>query len=630
MNGERSSPFDAQAPPGAQAPLGRPRVLVVDDDPTIRLLVRRTLEPSLEVVEAADASVALRSASRELPDLVILDLVLPGRSGFEVLRELRGLSGAESLPVMVLTSLNDLESISKAYDLGATDFLTKPIHWALLPHRTHYLLRSSRAFRELKAWEDHLVHRAEHDPVTGLPNRWLAIDRLKQEVARARRAEEEVVVLFIDLDGFKDVNDRLGHDAGDQLLRSIGRRLRSCLRSSETLARYGGDEFLAILTGPTGQTLAEATTRRLQEAVEEPFVLDGHELRMGFSVGLAVAPTDGLEAEELVRRADRAMYRAKAAGGATSRYFTTVMNQQATERSLMESALSRALEEGELAVLFQPIVELQEGGTLAVEALLRWQTREAGWILPGEFLSTAEESGLMVPISDWVLHTACRRVESWFGADGGPMRLSVNGSLRHLTSPRAVQRIVAVLESAGLAPERLSIEVTEAQMRVQLDGLRAVLRELREMGVEVLLDDFGLGPTSVRLLRSELFDGVKIDRSVVEALPSRDAEMTVRAIVGLARSFELRAIAEGVESEVQRDLLRQVGCDLGQGFLLGRPLEADTAAGRFGPPGGGAGTDGEESPDQVTSRRASSSASSRVAMVPSTCAPRTADSRLPS
>lgn len=604
---------------GADAPqvVGRPRILVVDDDPVVRLMVRRSLEPQMEVLEAADAETALCEARRALPDLVILDLVLPGLDGFGALEELRSLPGGGLLPVMVVTSSGDLGSISRAYHLGATDFVTKPIPWALLPHRAHYLLRSSRALRELKAWEETLVHRAQHDHLTDLPNRWLAMDRLGQELSRLRRGGEELAVLFVDLDGFKRVNDELGHGVGDVLLQSVGQRLRSCLRTGDTLARYGGDEFLAIVTGRAGQSLAEATARRLLEAMGEPFTVGGRELRVGASIGMAVAPEDGRAVAELVRRADRAMYRAKSAGGGTFRFFTRKMNRLATQRSHLESALARALTQAELSVAYQPIVEMSNGRPVAAEALLRWLTRDGDWVLPGEFLATAEESGLVVPISDWLLNEVCQRVAGWVDGEGRPLRLSVNASRRHLESDRVVERIVGILATHGLAPERLELEVTEAMVELDEGDLWPVLAALRGQGLSLALDDFGLGETSMRPLRSMLFDRVKIDRSVIRALPSPDAERTVRGITRLAGAFGLQAVAEGVETEAQRGILLRVGCSLGQGFLLGRPLGARAAQRRF-ERGGRGGPDEPPGSDQGTSLRASSSASSRVRTVPST------------
>jgi diguanylate cyclase (GGDEF)-like protein len=425
---------------------------------------------------------------------------------------------------------------------------------------------------ERREAEARIRHMAHHDALTDLPNRVFFRDRLAQALARARREGEAVAVLCLDLDRFKEVNDTLGHAAGDQLLEAVADRLRADVREADTIARLGGDEFAVVQTALTQPGGADALSRRIVEALSRPFDLGGNVLAsVGASVGVALYPADGEDPDRLLRRADLALYRAKADGRGTHRFFEEQMDAQLRARAALERDLRGALAEERFELNYQPQVDLATGRLAGAEALLRWRHPERGMVPPAEFIPLAEETGLIVPIGEWVLATACREACGW----PAPLRVAVNLSPVQFRQPGLAELVVRTLRCTGLDPTRLELEITEGVLLRDTDATVGALEALRALGVRIAMDDFGTGYSSLSYLRRFPFDKIKIDRSFVADLGrSGDAAEIVRAVIHLGRGLGMRANAEGVETAEQATLLRVAGCGEGQGYYFGRPVPA--------------------------------------------------------
>ncbi len=437
--------------------------------------------------------------------------------------------------------------------------------------------RLEQEIGERKQAEERARHLADHDALTGLPNRRLLEDRLTQALALSYRNRRQTAVMFVDLDRFKTINDSLGHAVGDALLKEVARRLVDELRGVDTICRLGGDEFVIVLPEIKRAADAAHVAQKVAESVERPIALEGRDLHVTPSIGIAVFPDDGRDAATLIRNADAAMYHAKEMGRANHQFFTDQMNLAASRRLTLENDLRRALQKGELSVHYQPIVELKAGCTVAHEALLRWQHPTRGLVLPGEFIQLAEDTGLILGIGEWVLREACRWA-TFIGAERG-LAVSVNLSARQFHDPKLVQLVTHALEASGLPPRLLELEITESTVMQHTDVTLATLRKLKGLGVSLSVDDFGTGYSSLAYLKRFPVDKLKIDRSFVADLPAdKDAQAIIAAIVGLAHALGLQVVAEGVETEAQMEFLQRCGCHFIQGYLAGRPLDADAAA----------------------------------------------------
>ena len=425
---------------------------------------------------------------------------------------------------------------------------------------------------ERRSYESRLIHQALHDPLTGLPNRVLLLDRIGQALRRAARSHAGPAVLFLDLDRFKTVNDTLGHGSGDELLVAVSNRVKPLLRDGDTLARFGGDEFAILCEEVSTDGEAAVVAQRIMSALSEPFDLDGREIFLGASIGVARAEPGLLDDHQLLADADAAMYRAKEKGRGRVEMFDVVLREQLRHRMDVENDLHGAVARGELEVHYQPVFTSDGRVPVSVEALVRWR-RSGQLVAPNEFIPVAEETGLISSIDQFVLEMACRQLAAWDVDGPAGLSASVNLSPHHLASPTLVPDVKAILARTGIDPRRLLLEVTEGSFVRDLPGAQRALAALRELGVSVGVDDFGTGFSSLSYLRELPVDQLKIDRSFVAPLDSGDKDQAVvRAIVDLAHSLGLETVGEGVETPEQLAALRSLGCDYAQGFHLQRPV----------------------------------------------------------
>jgi diguanylate cyclase (GGDEF)-like protein/PAS domain S-box-containing protein len=436
-----------------------------------------------------------------------------------------------------------------------------------------HVLTTSLEITDRKRAERHLLHLAHHDPLTDLPNRVLLTQKLRTELDSARSTGGRFALHFLDLDHFKGINDVLGHSVGDKLLSIIAQHLRRVVRETDTVARLGGDEFAIVQTHIIGPDDAADLARRLIEMTSRPVDVDGREIQATASIGITMFPSDGGDADELLKNADLAMYQAKADGGRNFRFYSTEMHTQAREKSRLDAELKRALEQGEFVLHYQPQVDARTGRIVGAEALLRWNRDGAGLVSPAHFLPRAEENGLIVPINEWVLREACRQAQHWRRAGLPPIRIGVNLSPLQFRRQSIGKLVTDVLRETGLEPWRLELEITENIVMENTDSLLRDLNRLRKLGIKFSIDDFGTGYSSFRYIKSFPVDRLKIDQSFISS-PDRNANdvAIVQAIIGLARTLKLDVIAEGVESEEQRDWLTEEGCTELQGYLFSRPL----------------------------------------------------------
>jgi diguanylate cyclase (GGDEF)-like protein/PAS domain S-box-containing protein len=419
---------------------------------------------------------------------------------------------------------------------------------------------------------------AMHDPLTGLPNRVLLLERLEQAIASVSRRRDMAALLLLDLDRFKDINDTLGHPAGDLLLQQAAARLNASVREVDTVARIGGDEFSIVLSGIKDAADAQLLSRRLLETFQTPFDLAGHEVLVTVSVGIVLIPTDGSIPDKLLKHADIALYRAKEEGRNASRFFEPEMDARLQRRKALERELRLALTRDELALYYQPKVSLRNDEVAGTEALVRWQHPERGLVPPGEFIGVAEETGLILQLGEWVLRTACRQAAAW-----PDIEVSVNISPAQFRQPELVQIVQSALQESGLEPHRLELEVTESVLIQQPEAAAKLLDDLKALGVHVTMDDFGTGYSSLSYLQRFHFDKIKIDRSFIWAIGKEPtAKAIVRAVINLADSLGMVTCAEGVETDEQLSALRREGCSEVQGYLFGKPMPAAEFARRFG------------------------------------------------
>ena len=546
------------------------KVLLIEDNPGDARLLREMIaeEPgALFEVECAERlAQGLERLSAGGIGLVLLDLSLPDSMGLETFAKVYAHSPA--VPIIVLTGNDDNNLALAAVKRGAQDYLVKG------RLERELLLRSMQYAIERKRYQLQLEHQANYDALTGLPNRTLLNDRLRQSVygQRLRRA---VAVVVIDLDHFKFVNSSLGHATGDRLLKAMAERLRGMLRDGDTVARLGGDEFVLILNDQSSEEVIYRAMQRIADELARPLEIDGKELVVTCSAGISLYPQDGPDVETLLKNADAAMYRAKEHGRNNFRFFTAEMNERVNERLALESALRRALERRELVLHYQSRVDLATGAISGAEALLRWLHPEWGLVRPARFVPLAEETGLIVPIGEFVLLEACRQTRAWIDAGLAPGLTSVNLSARQFREDGLVRKVSRVLEETGLHPQSLELELTESTVMHDVDAAIATLQGLKSLGVSLSVDDFGTGYSSLSYLENLPIDKLKIDRSFVRdigAAAGGNEGVLAQAIISLGHNLGLHVVAEGVETDAQARFLRRAGCDEVQGFFYGEAV----------------------------------------------------------
>ncbi|ATD60382.1 MAG: putative bifunctional diguanylate cyclase/phosphodiesterase [Janthinobacterium svalbardensis] len=691
------------------APLPPPRglVLVADDDPVMRLLMRQMLtQVGLDVIEAEDGVQALASYKHSGPDLVMLDVDMPALDGFAVCREIRRQEVGGSVPIIMVTGGDELEAVTRAYEVGATDFISKPINWPILGHRVLYVLRASDAIARLRIADAHnravlaaipdtffrlnregfyldyeqghdasagfslsdcvgshigdvlppeiaarlldqahavlatqhigsvdytLTHedstrhfearlvatgadevlglvrdiserkRTEEqirrlaycDSLTGIPNRQAFLETLERELLRSKEHDKKFAVLFMDLDAFKRINDTLGHDVGDHLLKVVSERLRETIRPSDlvlraehefeasfggsNLARLGGDEFTILIPDLERVEDALNVAHRVKEAMRRPFMIEAHEIFVTASIGISLYPEDGEDCNSLLKYADTAMYHAKNCGKNNAKLYSSSLTMEIMSHVKMEVGLRKALQNNELYLLYQPQIDVPSTQIVGVEALVRWRHPERGIISPTEFIPLAEETGLIVPIGEWVLRTACNQAKAWQSDGGRAIRMAVNLSAKQFKDENLMQIVLSALADTGLDARLLELELTEGTLMDDARATMVTLEQLRGIGVYLSIDDFGTGYSSMNYLKRFDVRALKIDKSFIAGLPqdTENAAIT-RAIIAMAHGLKMVVVAEGVETDEQLLMLEEYGCDMAQGYFLGHPSPHDT------------------------------------------------------
>jgi len=564
----------------------RIKVLLVDDDEDDYLLTKdlfsqiSTLSYDLEWISSYGE--AMKVIGRIRHDICLFDYRLGEYTGLDLLRE--AVSAGCKAPIILLTGQGDNGTDIEAIKRGAADYLSKSDITAPL------LERSVRYAIERKRTEERIVHMAYYDGLTNLPNRSLFLDRLSQAITHSNRYKDSCALLFIDLDNFKRINDTLDHRIGDLLLQGVAERLNSFVRSADTIARQkvkalastvarlGGDEFTVLLTEIHSMQDAAKVSQRILNSLSSPFQLDGYEVFISASIGIALYPADGEDMDTLIKNADTAMYHAKGNGKNHFQFYKYSMNSTALERLNMENDLRKAITGNELSLLYQPRINISNGIIVGTEALIRWDHPEQGMISPASFIPLAEETGLIIPIGEWVIKTACRQNTDWHSKVSAyaPVSISLNISGHQFSQGNLVNIMEKILEDTGLDPTCLELEITESVIMKNADATISLLHKLKDMGVKLSMDDFGTGYSSFNYLKRFPLDIIKIDRSFIKDITNsrRDATI-VKAIIAMAHTLELKVVAEGVETEEQLGLLQDMECDEMQGFLLCRPLPAE-------------------------------------------------------
>jgi diguanylate cyclase (GGDEF)-like protein len=582
-----------------------PRLLIVDDIADNRaILARRFERRGFEITEADGGGRALELIAQQAFDLVLLDVMMPDIDGMEVLRRLREQHSPVALPIIMVTAKSQSDDVVKALELGANDYVTKPVDFAVALARANTQIGRKRAeegvrlanealrkmneeleqrvtertaslasandrlrleIEHRRQSEEQVHYLAHHDPLTGLGNRVLLRQQLEEALTRVRRSGDAVGVLFLDLDGFKSVNDTLGHSLGDALLKSVAGRLQENVRDTDKVVRLGGDEFAVLQGGDPQPRSADALATRLIAVMSEPFFLEGHQLNLSTSIGIAVALGSDAEPEQLLKNADLALYRAKADGRGTYRFFEPEMDALAQARRSMEVELRGALTRREFELHYQPLINLRTRRIAGFEALLRWSNSTRGMISPAQFIPLAEELGLIAPIGEWAIRQACEHAAAW----PGEIKVAVNLSPAQFGSASLVPTVVQALSASGLPASRLELEITESVLLADSDRNLAILRQIRDLGVRIAMDDFGTGYSSLSYLRRFQFEKVKIDRTFISDLgQNSESRAIVRAITGMCSNLGMTTTAEGVETAEQLSCVAAEGCTEAQGFYF--------------------------------------------------------------
>jgi diguanylate cyclase (GGDEF)-like protein len=562
-----------------------PRVLIADDDEINLLLMRETLESAgFEVVAAGEGAEALKLAQTQRLDAALLDVQMPHVDGLEVCRRLRAAAATRFLPIVVITGRDDPESIERTYESGATDFISKPVNWTLIPHRLRYILRNAETDRRMR-------HLAYFDPLTGLPNRQSFAEAVGEALARVGEsaARGGVAVLQIELGGLRRVAETFGTEIGEQVMRALARKLPSQLASRVRaafridVACTAAEEFAVLVVGPDAGVLATEVAEAVARGFDEPVRVMEHEFFLRPTVGVAGFPEHGIDAKTLMMHAATARYHAQDAGGAqVHATYSRSMSSRARERIKLDAELRRAIRDEQLVLHFQPKLRASDGSLAGVEALLRWFHPDLGEISPARFIPIAEESGLILDIDEWTLQSACRQLRNW-QLNGMETTVAVNVSGKHFLYGDPSVVAARELAASQVRPADLTIEITEGVLLRDAARVRQGLDAVRALGCKVAVDDFGTGYSSLAYLRGFPVDSLKIDRAFVQRVHSDPVDAAIcTAVLALARSLGLVVTAEGVEIEEQRVWLARHGCDELQGFLFSRAVSPVEIERRYG------------------------------------------------
>lgn len=562
-----------------------PRILVVDDNKAHLLSTSILLkEFDAEVITAESGEQALQQVKTE-PNiaLVLLDMQMPGMDGIEVAAHIRKDERNLGIPIIFVTGNEESSDIENAYLSGAVDYINKPIIKNILISKVRvfldlWLLRSGlqQEVNQRRIAEARIEHLATHDALTGLLNRRGLQEELEKMMYSFARQHDESAIIYIDFDGFKNINDRFGHDAGDHLLTTMAESFRHCVRRSDALARIGGDEFIIIVHQIDESGFLVSVMEKLMQAATAPIECDGILASVSASIGVAMYPAHGDTAGELLRHADQAMYQAKNEGKNTFRFFSEEMDKKAQRLSKVQQNLRNALPNHELSVFYQPIVDVKTGLTVSAEALMRWYSDVLGQVFPDEFIPAAEHAGLIPDLGCWILDTAAKQVAQWNKLDEFQMRVAVNVSSIQFRNQKLFDTLTQCVSQLGLPSDTLELEITEGLLLDDAPEVTDYLNQIQSLGVNLAIDDFGTGFSALSYLKKYPLNKVKIDRSFVNDLPGDQGDVVlVQAIIGMAHGLGLKVVAEGVETREQWDFLKQVNCDMAQGYYFGRPMPAE-------------------------------------------------------
>ena len=561
-------------------------VMMVDDEPITIEVTQVYLEEAgySRFVSTDDPRRTLDLIRSERPDLLLLDVIMPEIDGFEILRAMEEADLLEEVPTIVLTSSTDAETKLRALELGATDFLSKPVDPSELVLRVRNTLAA-------KAYRDRLAH---YDLLTGLPNRQNFVNRLDWALRHALRQKQTGAVLHVDIDGFKQINDALGPEHADELLREIAERIGNCVRGTDTLgraenegrqpslSRLAGDEFVVLLPVIAHTSNAAHVAQRILDEIAEPISLAGQELQITCCIGISTYPENGKDVNSIVANASAAMHQAKRLQKNSYQYYSSEFNAGALKKLTLAAELRKAIENDELSLFYQPKLSVGNGRLCGAEALVRWQHPQRGLVSPGEFIPVAEETGLIVPLGEYVLQAACAQLTAWNRAGLHIPRVSVNVSSEQFRQGSLARTLEQILTGTGTDASQLVVEITEGVIMENADANIEVLKAMKSMGVRLSMDDFGTGYSSLSYLNRFPIDELKIDRSfVAEVAQPGDYSAIVAAIIAMAHSMGLIVVAEGVEYQHQLQFLRSQGCDEYQGFMISKPVPPEEFSARF-------------------------------------------------
>jgi diguanylate cyclase (GGDEF)-like protein len=592
-----------------------PSILIVDDEPNNFDVVEALLGDQNYVLNyAASGEDAIASLEVYRPDIILLDVMMPGLDGVQVCQRIKAMEQWQAVPIIMVTAISTKEDLSYCLRTGADDFISKPLNALELRARVGSMLRIKRQYDALQTalkqqeileaekvellqnrnvqleqqveqrtlalqqTAEQMRYNALHDPLTHLANRTLMLERIADAIQRVQKGEAyRYAVLFIDLDRFKVINDSLGHLVGDRLLVIIAQRLKAYLRSTDTIARFGGDEFVILLDAISSPEAAIVITQRILKDCQTPLLLDGYQLFIGMSIGVVVETTQYVAPSDLIRDADIAMYQAKARGKNLYQVFDAQMHTQALRRLTLESDLRKAIEHEEFEVYYQPIMDILQGQLVGFEALVRWHHPIQGFISPGEFVSVAEETGLVSSIDRWVSFTACRQLAQWQQQwlDYEALKISINLSAQDLQNPHLLQDIDGLIRASGLSGHSITLEITESMLIEDVSQTIDLLTELKARQLQISIDDFGTGYSSLNYLHRLPADNLKIDRAFVSQMQhDHRNHQVVDTIITLGKQLDMAVVAEGVETQDQLQRLQQLGCRFAQGYLFARPMPA--------------------------------------------------------